>query len=518
MMYIKKPVDIILVEDFFNILCLIKIKTKNKDEESPLIKNKMEFSIDIKYQNKKTAIKILKILNVFEKFIIKNNICFLFSKKFNKAYLINMNPVVRFAPSPTGMLHIGGARTALFNYLFAKKHNAKFILRIEDTDIERSTKEAVNRIINGLKILDIKYDEIHFQSQRINRHREIALELISKGLAYYDENNEKGKAVRLKIERNQEIAFEDLVRGRISFNSNDIEEYVLLRSDGTPTYMLSVVVDDIDMQISHIIRGDDHIGNTPKQILLYKAIGVNIPQFGHIPLIHASDGQKLSKRKNAASVEDYINLGYIPEAICNYLLHLGGGFAKDILSRKEAIELFEINKIGKSPSRLDFDKLNFINLHYIKSLPDLDLIGKIIERLKKDFNHNVTEDEIKKFKILLPELKKLNNINDITKLCILFTNNFNLERDKTEDLEYSIEVKNLLIYFKNNLEDLNLKNIVENIKEFSSQNNFSTQTIYQVIRFAMIGKTHSTSVKLILEAIQEKESKQRLENFLALKN
>ena len=264
---------------------------------------------------------------------------------------------VRFAPSPTGMLHIGGARTALFNYLFARHMGGTFLLRIEDTDRERSTPENTQIILNSLKWLDIKPDEAPvYQSQRLQLHRAAVEKLLDEGKAYHDDG-----AVRFKIPEGG-TSWEDNVQGRITYKNEQLEDFVIRRSDGTPTYHLAVVVDDIDMAITHIIRGDDHINNTPKQILLYQALGAPLPAFAHVPLIHGADGKKLSKRHGSVSVTSYQESGFLPQALNNYLLRLGWAHKdEEILPRERAIELFTLGGIGRGAAVFDPMKIVFLN-------------------------------------------------------------------------------------------------------------------------------------------------------------
>lgn len=311
--------------------------------------------------------------------------------------------VTRFAPSPTGFLHIGSARTALFCYLFAKRMGGKFLLRIEDTDKARSTQEAKQAILDSLTWLNLPWDgDVVYQSGRATRHVEVAQELLNSGGAYYcfstqeEIDLERQKAisesrsflfrspwrdaapstypqdrkpvVRLRAPFDGVTVVHDLVQGEVRVENSHLDDMVLLRGDGTPTYMLAVVVDDHDMGITHIIRGDDHLTNTPRQIILYKALGWEIPAFAHIPLIHGPDGAKLSKRHGAVGVEWYRDNGYLPEAMSNYLLRLGWAHGDDeIISRDDAIKWFDIADVGKSPSRLDFDKMKNLNAHYIKN-------------------------------------------------------------------------------------------------------------------------------------------------------
>src|SRR5215831_6163554 len=259
-----------------------------------------------------------------------------------------MTPRVRFAPSPTGYLHVGGARTALFNWLFARRHGGRFILRIEDTDAQRSSWEMVAGIVDGLRWLGLDWDEgpdiggphaPYFQSQRLDMYQSRAQALVTEGKAYYDED-----AVRFKVPPGQ-TRFDDLVHGPIAFDNEHIENFVILRSDGHPTYHLSVVVDDVDMEITHVVRGDDHVSNTPKQVLLYQAFGAKVPQFAHVPLILGPDKKRLSKRHGATSVMEYAGRGYTPEAMVNFLALLGWspGDDREVLTRDELIELFALD-------------------------------------------------------------------------------------------------------------------------------------------------------------------------------
>ena len=331
----------------------------------------------------------------------------------------NQLPVVtRFAPSPTGYLHIGGARTALFNWLFARHHGGKYLLRIEDTDKARSTQPAIDAILDGLEWLGISGDEApYFQSQFEARHAEVAQQLIERGAAYrcyltpeeLQARREKAQAerrpfrihsewrdctdappegapfvVRLKAPREGETVIDDLVQGRVTVANEELDDFVILRSDGTPTYMLAVVVDDHDMGITHVIRGDDHLNNAFRQLVIIRAMGWPEPRYAHVPLIHGSDGAKLSKRHGALGVDAYRDeMGILPEALCNYLLRLGWGHGdEEIISRKQAIEWFDIDHVGKAPSRFDFKKLEHLNGHYIRSADDERLADLVIPKLQ----------------------------------------------------------------------------------------------------------------------------------------
>ena len=249
---------------------------------------------------------------------------------------------VRFAPSPTGYLHIGGGRTALFNWLFARSKGGKFVLRIEDTDQPRSKKEFLDEILFSLDWLGFNWDEIYYQSQRFDIYREYAQKLLQSGLAYL-EKSEKGEAIIFKVTP-QKVQVKDLIRGGIEFDAETIKDQVLIKSDGTPTYNFACVVDDASMNITHVIRGDDHISNTPKQILLYQALNFTVPEFAHLPLIMGTEGGRLSKRTGATAISDYRKMGYLPQALVNYLLLLSWspGGDRELVTLKEAVGLFDI--------------------------------------------------------------------------------------------------------------------------------------------------------------------------------
>ena len=320
--------------------------------------------------------------------------------------------VTRFAPSPTGYLHIGGARTALFNWLYARRHGGTMLLRIEDTDRERSTDAAIQAIIDGLHWLGVHWDgdPVH-QYARAARHREVAESMVAAGRAYYcyaspqelDEMREKARAegrpmrydgrwrdrdpkdapagvrpvIRLRAPLEGETVVEDSVQGKVTWANKDLDDLVLLRSDGNPTYMLAVVVDDHDMGVTHIIRGDDHLTNAARQTQIYQAMGWAVPQMAHIPLIHGPDGAKLSKRHGALGVEAYRAMGYLPEALRNYLVRLGWSHGdQEIFSTEEMSALFDLKNVGRSPARFDFAKLESINGLYMRQTPDAELLTR----------------------------------------------------------------------------------------------------------------------------------------------
>jgi glutamyl-tRNA synthetase len=338
----------------------------------------------------------------------------------------------RFAPSPTGLLHIGGARTALFSWLYARKTQGEFILRIEDTDLERSTQTSIDAILEAMDWLDLKYDEgPYYQTKRFDRYREIIQQLLDSGHAYkcYCSKEEldalreeqmarKEKprydgrwrdstatppegvqpAIRFKNPVDGVVEFDDLVRGKITIANSELDDLIIARSDGVPTYNLSVVVDDIDMQVTHVIRGDDHINNTPRQINIMRALGAEIPKFAHVPMILGSDGQRLSKRHGAVGVMQYRDEGYLPEALLNYLVRLGWSHGdQEVFSRDELVQLFEIEDINRAPSSFSPDKLLWLNQHYIKTLPAKRIAEELtwhLEQQKLDVSQGAAITEV----------------------------------------------------------------------------------------------------------------------------
>tara|TARA_B100000315_G_scaffold259500_1_gene315794 strand:+ start:2188 stop:3591 length:1404 start_codon:yes stop_codon:yes gene_type:complete len=336
--------------------------------------------------------------------------------------------VTRFAPSPTGFLHIGGARTALFNWLYAKHHGGEFLLRIEDTDRKRSTDEAVAAIYSSMKWLGLDWDgDAYSQFERRDRHSEVARQLLESGNAYHcycspeelTEMRESARAagstrlydgtwrnrdpsdapagidpvIRLKAPEDGETSISDAIQSDVTVDNNQMDDMILLRADGTPTYMLAVVVDDHDMGITHVIRGDDHLTNTFRQIQIYNALGWELPIFAHMPLLHGSDGAKLSKRHGALGVEAYRDMGFLPEALNNYLLRLGWSHGDDeIISQEQAIEWFELDAIGKGASQFDLDKLSSLNSHYINQADTGRLVELILPEVAKLLDGNIAEE------------------------------------------------------------------------------------------------------------------------------
>jgi glutamyl-tRNA synthetase len=353
-----------------------------------------------------------------------------------------MTVICRFAPSPTGYLHIGGARTALFNWLFARHHGGKFLLRIEDTDRERSTDAAVAAIFDGLKWLGLDWDgEPVFQFARMNRHAEVAHKLLAEGKAYrcycspaeLDEMRAKARAegrsprydgrwrgrdpaeappgvkpvIRFKAPQSGNTAIKDRVQGEVVVPNAELDDMVMLRADGTPTYMLSVVVDDFDMGITHVIRGMDHLTNAARQTQLFLACGFPVPEFAHVPLIHGPDGAKLSKRHGALGVEAYRDMGYLPEAMRNYLLRLGWSHGDDeIIPTEQAVAWFDLDGIGRSPARFDMAKLQSVNAHYLRQQGDDELAGRVEPFLARVAGRELGPDDRKRLRAVMPSLRE----------------------------------------------------------------------------------------------------------------
>jgi glutamyl-tRNA synthetase len=357
--------------------------------------------------------------------------------------------VTRFAPSPTGFLHIGGARTALFNWLFARHHGGEFRLRIEDTDRARSTEPAIAAILDGMNWLNLGHDgEVVYQFSRAARHAEVAHQLLETGHAYrcyatpaelealrdaqraakqpirYDGRwrdrtdwpNDLPYVIRLKAPRDGAVTIDDQVQGPVTVNNAELDDFVLLRSDGTPTYMLAVVVDDHDMGVTHVIRGDDHLNNAFRQLALIRALEWPEPIYAHIPLIHGSDGAKLSKRHGALGVDAYRDeMGMLPEAVENYLLRLGWGHGDDeTISREQAIAWFDLAGVGRSPSRFDQKKLENLNGHYLRAADDARLVSLIAPAVAAALGRELTESNLSLLQRTMPEMKKrASNLNDL---------------------------------------------------------------------------------------------------------
>ncbi len=480
-----------------------------------------------------------------------------------------MKIITRFAPSPTGFLHIGSARTALFNYLFAKNNGGEFLLRIEDTDQKRSTDAAVKAIIDGLSWLGLKHDgKIILQSNNLERHKKVALELLEKEQAYYcytpaeelveirTAAEKRGEVFRFKSEwRNKSqsqsssvkpvirikapiegvTAIKDLVQGEVRVANSELDDLVMLRSDDTPTYMLAVVVDDHDMNISHIIRGDDHLTNAFRQKIIYQAMGWNIPEFAHIPLIHGSDGAKMSKRHGATSVMEYQEMGYLPETLRNYLLRLGWSHGnEEIISDENAIKWFGLESVGKSPARFDFAKLDNLNKHYIKEKTEEELFKLIKPSLSTPSSRRKSgsisgssvdpdlrldealESDYKIIRALKFIKERAVKINDLVEASQIYVDDFTKNLDE-KDLEIIKSKSDLLSELKevlSQIENWNHDGIKEALNNFALAKNLKIKDFGPTLRIALTFSSASAGgVFDVVEILGKEEISKRI-NFV----
>ncbi len=465
-----------------------------------------------------------------------------------------MKVVTRFAPSPTGSLHIGGARTALFNMLFARHYNGKFLLRIEDTDKKRSTQEAINIILSDLEWLDLKWDkEPVYQSENHQRHKEIVQYLIDSDKAYkcyaskeeLDDLRQKqvneGKpyrydgrwrnkglssapsnikpVVRLKSPLEGNTIIKDIVQGEVKVENKELDDMILLRSDGTPTFMLAVVVDDHDMGITHIIRGDDHLTNAFRQKIIYNALDWDHPEFCHIPLIHGPDGKKLSKRHDSVGASTYRKSGYLPEAIRNYLLKLGWSHGNDeLISDKQAIEWFDVNGLGKSSARFDKDKLTSLNSHYIKEKNNSEILELLLPIIERNIGDKVDEISISMILKGLDSLKdRSKTLVDLMEQSLVYVNklplNFNNKAEQILNNENKLMLRKITQYFAD-ISDWTAPNIENQIKSYCDVNNLKLGQIAQPIRAAITGSTHSPPIFEVMAIFGRKEVTLRIKEAI----
>ncbi|MCP5382703.1 MAG: glutamate--tRNA ligase [Kordiimonadaceae bacterium] len=461
--------------------------------------------------------------------------------------------VTRFAPSPTGFLHIGGARTALFNWLFTRHHGGDFRIRIEDTDRQRSTQEAVDAIFDGLDWLGLKADgDIIFQYDYRERHAEVAHQLLAQGKAYkcycskeeLTEMRETAKAkglplgydgrwrdrdpsdapkdiapvIRFKAPREGEIVIKDHVQGNVTVNNKELDDMILLRADGTPTYMLSVVVDDHDMGVTHIIRGDDHLTNAARQAQLINAIGWELPEYAHIPLIHGQDGAKLSKRHGALGVDAYRDMGYLPDALKNYLLRLGWAHGDDeVISEKQAIEWFDLDAIGKSPSRFDFNKLENLNGIYMReTASDRTLLTGCLPFLERNLNRQLTEQEQETLLKALSELKnRAKNLIDLADSALFLFTARPLDIIPKAMKSLNDEAKPILSKIYNALENVaewNRDNLQNTIEDFVEKEEIGFGKVAQPLRAALTGSNVSPGISEVLDWLGKNESMARIKD------
>jgi glutamyl-tRNA synthetase len=469
--------------------------------------------------------------------------------------------VTRFAPSPTGFLHIGGARTALFNWLYARGRAGRMLLRIEDTDRERSTQEAITAILDGLTWLGIEWDgDAVYQFSRAARHREVAEQLLAAGQAYrcyasqqeLDEMRERARregraklydgrwrdrdpaeappgvkpVIRLRAPLSGETAIEDQVQGRVVWQNENLDDLVLLRSDGTPTYMLAVVVDDHDMGVTHIIRGDDHLTNGARQTQIYNPLGWQVPVMAHIPLIHGPDGSKLSKRHGALGVDAYRAMGYLPEALRNYLVRLGWSHGdQEIFSTREMIEAFDLPQIGRAPARFDFAKLESINGHYIRQARDSDLVAEI-ERLLPHIANGAelaakfTSDLKAKFCAAMPGLKERakNLMELIDSAQFLYAERPIAIDQKAKPLlgPQACAIIAELLPDLSKVEPWTAEVIESVVRAFVERKDLKLGAVAQPLRAALTGRPTSPGIFDVLQVLGKPESLARLADQAAL--
>ncbi len=486
---------------------------------------------------------------------------------------------VRFAPSPTGFLHVGGARTAIFNWLFAKNQNGSFLLRIEDTDPERSKSELSKQIIRSMEWLKMTPDEpVVYQSDNLNRYREIINKLVETGKAYYsfetpeelEQKRAEAKALKVQYKYDRaslrldsdivkkyleqgkeytvrffvpdgETEFDDIVHGKTIFQNSEIDDFVLLRSDGSPVYHIAVVVDDRDMNITHVIRGDDHISNTPKQILLYRAIGWEIPQFAHLPMILDEQKKKLSKRRNTVSVEEYKKLGYLPDALFNFLTLLG--FApennREIISREELCKVFTFDRVNKSSSVFDMKKLNWLNSEYIKSADESYLAELINEKLIENGYVIYTkgdeglpsagrgiQDEGYLKKVIGLMKERVSTINDFIEFGKYFFTEpdsydekgiakyWNNDEIKNIFKEYLKELISLNPPFTKGEVEFNAQTLESHLRQFAESKGIKAAQLIHVIRLALTGITISPGIFELMEVLGRDVVIGRMEKFM----
>lgn len=451
--------------------------------------------------------------------------------------------VTRFAPSPTGYLHIGGARTALFNWLYARHHGGQYLLRIEDTDRARSTDSAIEAIFDGLEWLGLAGDEpATFQFARSERHAAVAHELLEKGHAYrcyltpeeLQARREAAQAerrtfridsewrdadpatapadkpyvVRIKAPRNGETVIEDLVQGRVAVQNAELDDFVLLRSDGTPTYMLAVVVDDHDMGVTHVIRGDDHLNNAFRQLVIIRGMGWPEPAYGHVPLIHGNDGAKLSKRHGALGVDAYRDeMGVLPEALFNYLLRLGWGHGDDeIISREQAVEWFDIAHVGKSPSRFDLAKLLNLNAHYLREADDARLAALVAGKLAGDVDLALLTQAMPVLKVRAKDVNEL-----AASAAFLFAKRPLAMEEKALAL-LTDEARSLLgqIHGRISSAEWSLDALEASLKAMAEELGLGLGKLAQPLRAALTGQTTSPGIFDVLVLLGREESLARI--------
>jgi glutamyl-tRNA synthetase len=453
-----------------------------------------------------------------------------------------MSVRTRFAPSPTGFLHIGGARTALFSWAYARRHGGAFILRVEDTDLERSTQQSVDAILEGMKWLGIDWDEgPFFQMKRLERYREVAEQLIAAGHAYRDympkpeldalraQQSARGEKprydraigqkyrgtgpapVRFKTPQEGEVAWNDLVKGPIAFPNAELDDLVLLRADGVPTYNFGVVVDDLDMGITHVIRGDDHVNNTPRQIHIFNALKQPLPAFGHVPMILGADGERLSKRHGAVSVTQYRDDGYLPEALVNYLARLGWSHGDaEIFSTEQLVQWFDLAHVSRSPAQFNPEKLAWINQQYLKATPDARLAALVEPELRKRGVQLAVGPDLPRVMNLVKD--RANTLAQLAEEAMLF---YTLEV-KPAPAEWSSDALKALRTLKARLGSVSWERAAINaaIKDTVKSSGLKMPQLAMPLRHIVTGRTQTPSIDAVLELLGRDAVLLRLGQFL----
>ena len=458
------------------------------------------------------------------------------------------NVVTRFAPSPTGFLHIGGARTALFNWLYARRNGGKFLLRIEDTDKARSTQAAIDAILDGMKWLGLDWDgDAYFQSHFADRHAEVARQMLANGHAYKcwmsqeelaaqreqaqrdrrpfkivsrwrdcDEEGEGPYVVRLRAPQEGETAIDDRVQGQVTVQNSEIDDFVLLRSDGSPTYMLAVVVDDHDMGITHVIRGDDHLNNAFRQLAIIRAMDWPEPVYGHVPLIHGQDGAKLSKRHGALGVETYRDeLGFLPEALFNYLLRLGWGYGdEEIFSREDATRWFDLAQVGRSPSRFDVKKLENLNGHYIREADDRRLAALIDHRIEGALNRGLDAGDVDLLARAMAVLKpRAKDLNELAEGALFLFKTRPLDMDEKAEALLERSARDLLALVHDRLSraaEWTAEATEQAVREVAEAEGVKLGQVAQPLRAALTGRATSPGIFDVLMLLGRDESLARV--------
>ena len=419
----------------------------------------------------------------------------------------------RFAPSPTGFLHIGGARTGLFAWLYARKNKGQFVLRIEDTDQVRSKKEYLDEILASLSWMGLDWDEIYYQSQRFDIYREAAQRLIKEGKA-----EKKEGAVFFKYDF-EKVEWNDLIRGRISFSELPKQEEVIIKSDGSPTYNFCCVIDDALMKISHVIRGEDHISNTPKQILIYQGLGFDVPQFAHVPMILAEQGGKMSKRFGATAISEYKAMGYLPEALVNYLLLLGWapGNNRELITLSEAKDIFEIRDVNKTAAAFSGKKLNWVNSEYLKSKTIPELSAAIKEFLPADSKtcDNITEEYFSRVvRLFQGRMNTLAEFKDWSGFC--FTDQYEYDEDTSKilDRDLSREIS-LLSERMEKIENYSHDEIEGEFRAVAQDLGLKARDLVHPVRVALTGKRIGPGLFELMEVLGKEKVKQRLQRLIS---